>query len=82
MKFKPHKGLLKRVRITATGQVKHGQAGARHRKSLHSSAQNRQVRQQKVACEVERKRLQKLLGFRIRRPAASAAARAGGEAKA
>ncbi|MFG0330350.1 MAG: bL35 family ribosomal protein [Phycisphaerales bacterium] len=67
-KFKPHKGLLKRVKITRNGHVKHAQAGGRHRKSLHSSAQNRMLRRPKIACEVERKRAQRLLGFRIRRP--------------
>ncbi len=64
--FKPHKGLLKRVTVTRNGKVKHAKAGQRHRKSLHKSAQNRQLRQHKVTAEVERKRLRKLLNFRIR----------------
>lgn len=69
-KFKPHKGLKKRVKITRNGQVKHDQSGARHRKSRHTAAQNRQLRQPKIACEVERRRSQHMLGFRIRRPEA------------
>lgn len=64
--FKPHKGLLKRVTVTRNGKVKHAKAGQRHRKSLHNSAQNRQLRQHKVSAEVERKRLRKLLNFRLR----------------
>lgn len=64
--FRPHKGLQKRVTVTRNGKVKHAKVGQRHRKSLHNSAQNRQLRQHKVATEVERKRLRKLLNFRIR----------------
>ena len=67
-KFKPHKGLKKRVKITRNGQVKHEPAGARHRKSRHTAAQNRQLRRPTIACEVERRRAQQMLGFRIRRP--------------
>lgn len=72
LKFKPHKGLRKRVKITRNGHVKRSRAGQRHRKSLHSSAQNRQLRLRKVAPEVERRRCQAMLGFKIRRPDASA----------
>ncbi len=72
-KFKPNKGLLKRVRITKSGKVKHAKAGGRHRKSLHSSAQNRQLRQAKMAPAVEQRRAQKMLGFKIRRPRAAVA---------
>ncbi|MBL1215900.1 MAG: 50S ribosomal protein L35 [Planctomycetes bacterium] len=70
VKFRPHKGLAKRVRITRNGQVKHRKAGGRHRKSLHDSGQNRQLRLGKMAPNSERRRAQKMLGFRIRRPAA------------
>ncbi len=64
--FKPHKGLLKRVTVTRNGKVKHAKPGQRHRKSLHNSAQNRHLRLSTTATEVERKRLRKLLNFRIR----------------
>ena len=64
--FRPHKGLLKRVSVTRNGKVKHAKPGQRHRKSLHSSGQNRHLRLTTTAKEVERKRLRKLLGFRIR----------------
>jgi large subunit ribosomal protein L35 len=37
-KNKPNKGLLKRIRITASGRVKHGRAFGRHRRS-HKSGQ-------------------------------------------
>lgn len=64
--FKPHKGLLKRVTVTRNGKVKHAKVGQRHRKSLHNSAQNRQLRRSTTVKEVERKRLHKLLNFRMR----------------
>lgn len=64
--FKPHKGLLKRVTVTRNGKVKHAKVGQRHRKSLHNSAQNRQLRRSTIAKEVERKRLRGLLHFRVR----------------
>jgi len=67
-KFKPHKGLGKRVRITRNGQVRHTRAGLRHRKSRHTTKQNRQLRLPKLAAEVERRRCQSMLGFKIRRP--------------
>ncbi len=67
-KKKTHKGLLKRVKITRNGHVKHGTTGGRHRKSLHSSSQNRQLRRPSYLADVERKRAQQLLGFKIRRP--------------
>ncbi|MFW5653280.1 MAG: large ribosomal subunit protein bL35 [Planctomycetota bacterium] len=69
-KFKPHKGLKKRVKITRNGQVKHDRAGGRHRKSRHTAQQNRQLRRPEVAHEVERRRAQSMLHFRIRRPEA------------
>lgn len=74
VKFKPHKGLAKRARITRNGQVKLNQAGGRHRKSRHNSAQNRQLRLTKLSPNPERRRAQRMLGFRIRRPAQESAA--------
>lgn len=64
---KPHKGLQKRVKVTAKGKIKHSKVGGMHRKSRHSSKQNRQLRQPMIATEVETRRLQQLLGFKIKR---------------
>lgn len=66
---RPHKGVAKRVTITRNGQVKYKKAGGGHRKNKHNSKQNMQLRIPKVAPEVERKRIQTMLGFKIRRPA-------------
>jgi len=66
---RPHKGVAKRVTITRNGQVKFKKAGGGHRKNKHNSKQNMQLRRPKIAPEVERKRVQTMLGFKIRRPA-------------
>lgn len=68
---RPHKGVAKRVTITRNGQVKYKKAGGGHRKNKHNSKQNLQLRSPKIAPEVERKRIQTMLGFKIRRPAAT-----------
>ena len=75
-KFKPHKGLRKRVRITRNGKVVHAKVGGRHRKSLHTSKQNRQLRKSHLAAPVERRRAQTMLRFKIRRPSTAAPAKA------
>ncbi len=64
---RPHKGLSKRVRISRNGQVKHKKSGGGHRKAKHTSNQNMKLRNPKIAPEVERRRCQQMLGFRIRR---------------
>ena len=74
--FRPHKGLKKRVTITRNGQVKHNRVGSQHRKNRHTAKQNLQLRQRKIAPECERKRIQGMLGFKIRRPDAQAQAQA------
>jgi large subunit ribosomal protein L35 len=47
-KQKSHKGLLKRVKVTAGGKVRHQRAGKSHLMSAMSSKRRRQLR--KVAC--------------------------------
>jgi len=71
-----HKGVAKRVRITRNGQVKHKRAGGRHRKNRHTSKQNLQLRRPKYAPEVERKRVQRMINFTIRRPEQEAQSKA------
>jgi len=66
-KFKPHKGLRKRVRITKTGKIKQTKAGLRHRKSLHTSTQNRQLRRPKIATTSETRRMSLMLGVSPKR---------------
>jgi len=43
-KQKSHKGLLKRVRVTATGKIVRGQAGRRHLLTTKSRKRKRQLR--------------------------------------
>ncbi len=66
VKFKPHKGLLKRVRVSPNGKVKHRKPGTRHRKSMHKGSQSRRLRRTGVASERETMIVQGLLRFKIR----------------
>ena len=65
-KFKPHKGLLKRVRITKNGKVKGRKANGSHLRSPKPSAQLRTFDKPHYFSNYGvRKRLSKLLGFRV-----------------
>jgi len=75
-KNKPHKGLLKRVKISKTGKVRHKACGTGHLKSRKSSKRLRQLRKDTCIANNEIKRAGKLLGRRLRgrtqiRPAAT-----------
>jgi large subunit ribosomal protein L35 len=65
-KNKPHKGLLKRIRITKTGKVKHKHATSSHMRSHKSPSKLRTLRQGKDVSNADAKRLQKLLHRRLR----------------
>lgn len=65
-KNKPHKGLLKRIRITKTGKLRHAKAGGRHLKSHKSSNRKRRLRQPSYMSTAEANRLSKLLARRLR----------------
>ncbi|GAB4383668.1 MAG: hypothetical protein Kow0022_04080 [Phycisphaerales bacterium] len=88
-KLKTHKGLLKRVRITKTGKVRHRSANHKHLSSHKSGKRLRQLRKDPYASNPDAKRFEKLLWRRLRgrnqpraslkrspSPAAKAAARA------
>ncbi len=63
-KQKPHKGLLKRVRITKSGKIKMHRAFGRHLRS-HKSAQTiRRYRKANYAHASDVKRLNRLLGLK------------------
>lgn len=72
-KFKPNKGLRKRVRISSGGKIKVGRAGGRHRKSLHTSSQNRQLRRPKTTCAADQGRVALMLGIKLKRRPSSPA---------
>ncbi len=66
MKNKPHKGLLKRVRISKTGLVRHRSANHKHLRSGKGGKRLRQLRKDPVMSSPDAKRLQKLLFRRLR----------------
>jgi large subunit ribosomal protein L35 len=66
VKSKPHKGLLKRIRISATGKLKHAKAGSKHLRSHKSPKRLRRLRKDSFMSTAEMKRLSKLLFMRLR----------------
>lgn len=65
-KNKPHKGLLKRVRVTKTGKVRHRSAFHSHLSSHKSGKRLRQLRADPYISNPEIKRAEKLLFRRLR----------------
>jgi large subunit ribosomal protein L35 len=65
-KNKSHKSSLKRIRITATGLVRHKRAFGKHLRSSKSSKRLRRLRTGKSMSNPEAKRLEKLLFRRLR----------------
>ena len=60
-KGKPHKGLLKRVKISATGKVKWKRTGTSHLNSHMSGKQIMALRQKRLAKAADVGRLKKML---------------------
>jgi large subunit ribosomal protein L35 len=60
-KNKPHKGLLKRIRLTKSGRVKFSRAFGRHLRSHKSTSLIRSYRKPQYLASVELKRLRPLL---------------------
>ncbi len=65
-KNKPHKGLLKRVRVTKTGMVKHKSANSKHLKSGKSPNRLRRLRKDRFASNAEAGALERQLHRRLR----------------
>lgn len=65
-KNKSHKGLLKRVRVTKTGKVKHRSANHKHLRSGKGGKRLRQLRKDSMMSNADAKRLEKLLFRRLR----------------
>lgn len=63
---KPHKGLLKRMRVTKTGKVKHKSANSKHLKSSKSSSRLRRLRKDRYVSSSEASALEIMLNRRIR----------------
>ncbi len=65
-KNKPHKGLLKRVKISKTGKVRHKSCGTGHLKSGKTGKRLRQLRSDTIIADNEARRAGKMLNRRIR----------------
>ena len=65
-KNKIHKGLLKRVRISKTGKVRHKTAGHKHLRSGKGGKRLRQMRKDPWMADADAKRLEILLFRRLR----------------
>lgn len=65
-KNKPHKGIMKRVRVSKTGKVRHRSAFHKHLSSHKSGKRLRQLRQDRKLTSAEAKRFEKLLFRRLR----------------
>lgn len=65
-KHKNHKSLLKRIRISKTGMVRHRSANHKHLRSGKGGKRLRQLRKDSVMSSPEAKRIEKLLFRRLR----------------
>ena len=64
-KFKPHKGLLKRVRVTGKGKVKFRAANNGHLRSNKTGDKIRHLRRKKVAKAGDVVRFERMLGRQL-----------------
>lgn len=65
-KSKNHKGLLKRIRISKSGKIRHRVAGRKHLRSGKGGKKLRQYRREGYMSSADVKRLEKLLFRRLR----------------
>ncbi len=61
-KFKPHKGMAKRVRRTGTGKLVHEKTNNQHKFEYKSSGRKRRLHGTEEFAPAERSRVRKLLG--------------------
>lgn len=65
-KNKSHKGLLKRIRISKSGKVRHRSAFHKHLSSHKSGKRLRKLRRDRYLAKADAKRYEKLLFRRLR----------------
>ncbi len=65
-KNKSHKGMLKRVRFSKTGKLRHRAAGHQHFRSRKTAKRLRHLRKDRFMADSEAKRFEKLLFRRLR----------------
>ncbi len=66
MKLKTHKGLMKRIKITATGKIKHKRRGTSHLMSSWSGKRARQARNKTVVSGPIAKMLERMVRLHLR----------------
>ena len=67
-KFKPNKGVAKRMKLTATGKLKHRHEKNSHLRSGRNSALKRRLGRSGVLDETQAGRLRTLMGATAKRP--------------
>ena len=67
-KMKTHKGLMKRIKITATGKIKHKKPGFSHLKSCKGGKRLRQGRNKSVVSREMTRGLEGMLNLHLRGP--------------
>ncbi len=60
-KMRSHKGAKKRFKITASGEVKRGQAGNRHLAPGNTQKQTRQIRKSALVSTPDKRHLKQIL---------------------
>ena len=75
VKYKPNKGMKKRVRVSATGKVKHNHMFTSHLRSSRSSKRIRHLRRASVLFEGHAKNMRRYMGLTKLRPNQIAARR-------
>ncbi len=74
-KFKPNKSMKKRLRVSATGKVKHNHSFTSHLRSARSSKRKRHLRNASVLAEGHAKNMRAYMGLSGLRPKKIAAER-------
>jgi large subunit ribosomal protein L35 len=65
-KVKSHKGLLKRIRVTARGKLKHKRSGTSHLNSGKPGDKGRELRQDKVVSQSVTKKYERAMHCRLK----------------
>src|SRR5687767_5441599 len=74
-KYKPNKGMKKRLRVSGTGKVKHNHSFTSHLRSSRSSKRVRKLRRASVLFEGHAKNMREFMGMKGIRPNQIAAQR-------
>ena len=74
-KYKPNKGMKKRLRVSGTGKVKHNHSFTSHLRSSRSSKRIRKLRRASVLFEGHAKNMREFMGMKGIRPNQIAAQR-------